>query len=316
MRLLQPDGALSVQGGLHLPAARLWLDGNTRQGIAFVAQHDGLRRRRSRILCSTGVASLLGSGGAAPLAVPYGRPFQLGNLAVELLPAGSSAGAAMLRTRVGDATYLFAGAARPDALPTAEALDLRPADVLVLDAKLAETHLLSVAGLGQTVQQGLGLAASGGLLWLVDSPTLALDVLALAGTAQVRVAPSLALLARRFIRGGGALPTARGLGIRRPSDALCLWPADDLGRLPQAWRDLPRWLLGEDVGPPVLDRLGCQRGVPFARRASGEQLDALALASGAAHVAAHGAGAAALCARLQGRGVSCSVLAQPQLRLV
>ena len=167
MRLVQPDGALSVQGGLHLPAARLWLDGNTRHGIGFVAQFDGLRRRRSRTLCSSGVAALLGPGGAAPLAVPYGRPFQLGSLAVELLPAGSSAGAAMLRTRLGEVTYLFGGAARLDTLPTAEALDLRPADVLVLDAELAESQFLSVAELGHGVHEALELAAAGGVANLI-----------------------------------------------------------------------------------------------------------------------------------------------------
>lgn len=308
----QLDG-VSVRGGLHLPAARLWLDGDTRRGIGFLAQFDGRRRRRSRVLCSPVVAALLGEGGAAPLAVPYGRPFQLGPIAVELLPAGASAGSALLRTHIGAHTYLFAGAARQDALPTAEPLTWRESDVLVLDAEHAETQLLSVDALRHALHEAQALVAAGEtLVWLLQEPTLALDILALAGADRpVALAPSLARLARRFRRSGGLLPPLRTAGA-----GLLLWPLAEVANLAPAQRNLPRWLVAHDAGAQALAAANCQRGLPFSRRSSGEDLDALALASGAAHVAAFGAGAPALCARLRQRGVSCWAIGEPQLRLM
>ncbi len=310
--------SLSVRGGLHVPAARLWLDGDTRRGIGFLAQFDGQRRRRSRVLCSPVVAALLGQGGATPLAVPYGRPFQLGPVAVELLPGGASAGSALLRTHIGEQTYLFAGAARLDTLPTAEPLALREADVLVLDAQLAETQMLSAAELQGELTLAQALVQGGvTLVWLLEAPTLALDVLAWAdANVPVWLAPSLARLVRRFRQTGGELPPARAVGAELPAGGLVLWPLDRADRLPPARGDLRRWLVAERAGADTLAPLACERGLAFSRRSSGTALDELARRSGAAHVAAYGAGAPALCARLRLGGLDCSVLGQAQLRLV
>jgi len=309
---------VSLQGGLHLPAARLWLNGDTSQGLGFLSQFDAGRRRRSRIVCSQPLAALLGDGGATPLAVPFERPFQLGPIAVELLPAGASPGSALLRTHIGARTWLFAGAARLDVLPTAEPLALRETDVLVLDAQLAEAKLLSCAQLRAALDEALAMVAAGAtLVWLIGQATVALDVLAW-GQAHVPVhlAPSFATLARRYRRAGGSLPPGGSAHRQRPPGRLVLWPDAELRRLPPDLARARRWLVAEVADAKEQVSRGCERGLAFSRRASGMELDDLAQASGTSHVAAYGVGAQALCTRLAARGLTCSVLGGAQLRLV
>lgn len=317
------------RGGLHLRQARLWLDAGAglrlppppRTAVTFQAQHDGVRRPPARLLCSTTLAALLGTT-RPPLAIPYGKPFQLGLQAIELLPAGSSPGSAMLRTQVGDRTVLFAGAARLDTLPGATPLEWREADVVVVDAELAATALANLDTLTQAVDRAVVEAANGRpVLWRVEQPTVALAVLALvAGRVPVRLAPTLQQLWRRSVAAGVLLPLPGSVrrAVAKPRMAqgrasLWLWPV--AGALPAELQGLPTTLVAEDVAPQAMTAANAAQGLGFSRRASGEAVDAIALASGAVDVVAVGRGAAALALRLQAHGLRCWQLQDPQLAL-
>lgn len=308
---------IRARGGVHVPAARLWLDGEASHGLRFLAELDERSRGSRRRVCSAPLAELLPSTATRPLAVPYARPFQLGRIAVELLPAGSSPGSAMLRAHLDGRAVLFAGPARLDAAPTAEPIAWREADILVLDATLAERELPGPVGLVPEVDAAVAHAAVFGQLdWVFDTATVALDALTLvAGRVPVTLSTRLARLAGRYIAAGRRLPAARnhtkhnvnaGLTLRMQSDVAAAMPL--LG---------DRWLAAEDAGPQALAAVGASRGFAVSRRAAGTDLDGLALASGATLVVATGAGAAALCARLQQRGVRCvHLLADGQLPLM
>lgn len=308
---------IRARGGVHVPAARLWLDGEAPQGLRFLAELDERSRGSRRRVCSAPLAELLPATATRPLAVPYARPFQLGRIAVELLPAGSSPGSAMLRAHLDGRAVLFAGPARLDTAPTAEPIAWRDADILVLDATLAERALPGPAGLAPEVDAAVAhTAVFGRLDWVFATATVALDALTLVGgRVPVTLSPRLTRLAGRYIAAGRRLPAARNTGRRHANAGLTLRIESDVAAALPVQGD--RWLAAEDVGTQALAAVGATRGFAVSRRAAGADLDALALASGAAVVVATGAGAAAFCARLQAQGVRCvHLLADGQLPLM
>jgi hypothetical protein len=307
-----PPALLSARGGLHVPGTRLWLDGNTRYGIGFLQAHDGLRHRASRLLCTRTAATLLASRGAQPLTPPLGRPFQMGRLALELLPAGSSPGSALLRIHLDGQVLLYAGAGRLDTLPTAEPIQWREADVLAVDATLADRDLADVSQLLEFVEQAVGAVLAGQRVALrLHEPSVALDALVLvAARVPVVLTPALVRLAGKYALADVQLPLRPK---RKPAGPLL---ALELDVGPRTEVD-ERWLIAPDVSPAVLTEVKATRCLGFARQATGRQLDALVRASGVRQVLAFGAQAEVLCARLQADGLACEILrSDAQLRLV
>ncbi len=299
---------LSAAGGLHVPAAHLWLDGLPRDGIAFRSHLGGLPRRLHRVLCSQQLACLMAAGGPRPLTVPWATPFQLGQLAVELLPAGSGPGAALLRLHLEGHTVLYAAAARPRALPTSPNMQLEPADVLVLDAELAEEPHLTPAALRERVDaQVRGLSDEGrAIVWLFDRRSSALDVARLVGRRRPLYAHAgIRRLARAYGDAGIALPRLRDLRGPARAGAMVLWPTARVATLARGPAgSLARVLVQERCEPAAMDAVGAAEGLALSRRAAGAELDRVARASGAATVIAFGRGAAALCRRLEAEGLS------------
>lgn len=310
-----PDAPLlSALGGLHVVGARLGLDGSARHGVGFLQAYDGLPHRSARLLCTRTVATLLGSRGAQPLTPPPGRPFQMGRLALELLPAGSSPGAALLRLHHRGRSLLFSAAGRLDPLPTAEPLEWRDADVLVVDASRAEVDLADVAQLVTFVEEAIGEVQAGKRVALrMHEPTVALDVLKLAGgRVPVVLASGLTRLVKRYAVAGIELPVTVRKPRRPDSPRLVL----ELARTPPTDVDL-RWQITPETPTQPSEHSKSVRTLGFARHATGRQLDALVRASGIAEVLAFGAQAEALAARLRAEGRTCEILrADAQLTLV
>ncbi len=299
---------LRATGGLHVPAAHLWLDGLPRDGIAFRSHLARLPRRLHRVLCSTELATLMGAKGPRPLTVPWAKPFALGQLTVELLPAGSGPGAALLRLHLAGHTVLYAAAARPRPLPTSPEMQLEAADVLVLDAELAEEPHLTPAALRERVRAQVSQLSDErpAVVWLFDRRSSALDVARLVGRGRpLHAHESIRRLARRYADAHIALPRLREL--RRPPrpGSLILWPAarvETLARGPAG--SLQRVLVQERCDDSAVRHVGAVEGLSLSRRAAGAELDRVARASGAADVVAFGRGAAALCRRLEVEGLN------------
>lgn len=312
---------LRATGGLHIPAARLWLDGMPRDGIALRSHLTRLPGRLHRIVCSPELGALMGRRSPQPLLIPWATPLQLGRLTIELLPAGGGPGTAMLRWHLDGRTHLYAAAARPEHLPTARPMELASADVLVLDAELAELPHASPAALRERVRAQV-YASRGGAeasVWLFDRRSSALDVAAIiSDQLPLYGHRGICALASRYLAAGVALPRLRQGRRRPPPGSLLLWPRDRLATLDRGpAAALPRLLVQERCDAAAIASVGAFDGVALARRAAGSELDRLAQASGAGDVVAFGAGAAALCQRLQGQGRrTWQLVDDPQLALV
>lgn len=270
--------------GLRITHPSLSLDGDSRRGIAFVAEVDGRRRTAARVLCSMATARARGWVGA--MTPPWGKPFQLGRLALAVLPAGSGPGAACLRMHIDGVTILDARLGRMDPLPGCEAPELREADAVLVDARWAAVESATVAALRSFL---LAEAGRGGVVQWHDA-TLAWSARALLAGEGVAVRPSPMLLrAWRRLPSGGRV--RKGL----PSLAFVL-DTEGHGAVTAAVYD-PR-----QPSPP-------RSGLAIARQACGTQLDQMVAAVGAREVLAlDAAGAAVLAKRLAGTGVQVTLL--------
>jgi len=131
---------VEYRNGLHLEGTLLWFDARRTADLCFVSSAGAPPpRAHMKVLCTDKTARFLRKMQGAPpaLVCPFRKPFALGSLTIELLPAGSVLGSASLRCDVGGHRVLYAGAANPRGTPTAEPARLERCDVLVLDTTWA-----------------------------------------------------------------------------------------------------------------------------------------------------------------------------------
>ncbi len=290
--------------GLACRLPRLWLDQPRAGALGILVDADMPVPPRARVLATPMAANLAGLTAGRALQVPYGQPFQLGAGAVELLPSGASLGGAIARLHTKGQTVLAVRSASLDPLPSCAQLELRDADVLLLDAGLAEAHTLSAGELRAHLHAAMKPPAH---VWLLQEPLLALNLLLWADGA-LRLAPSLLRLVQR-----SGLPILAPQSPGKQPSGLLLWPLRQAARLPLAWRDVPRSVVAEP-DQPIADGLA---HLPFSRRLTGDTLQALAQQAACPTVLAWGAGAEFLAHRLAANGQQCHVLRIPfQLPLV
>jgi hypothetical protein len=305
--------------GLRVHRPPLSLDGDARRGVAFVGQIDARRRNAARVLCSAVTARARGWVGA--MTPPWGKPFQLGRLALALLPAGSAPGAACLRLHLDGQTVLDARLGRPDALPGCEAVDLREADVVVVDARYAAVQSATIAELSRFVTAA---AATGGAIGF-DDPYVAWSAKWLLAEQGVAVRPSPALQ-----RAWRRLPAAEPSPRRTPQVAFVLAPklahgseTAELAALVQdpltplrgiaPVAEAPLALAPTALTPAAHAAAAHMPVLAMARQACGTAIDAMVARCGATQVfALDAAGATALAARLDRHGVQVTLLQRAQ----
>lgn len=135
---------LEFYGALRLRRSVLWLDSVAPRPLSFVSHAlcPGAQDQQ-KIVCTEPTAALLrgmaevhGRGRRAhqprALITPYGRPFKLGQLTLELLPAGTVLGGASLLVETRGKRLVYAGEVNPRKSPLARRLEARPCDLLVL----------------------------------------------------------------------------------------------------------------------------------------------------------------------------------------
>ena len=126
-------------GGLHLTNTALGLDARRKSELSFVSHaHADHVARHERVIATAKTLRLIehrwGSvkGG---LPVPYNRPFELGPLLLELLPAGHILGSAQIRVTRHDGTRVtYTGDLNTAPSLTAEAVQVAECDILVMEA--------------------------------------------------------------------------------------------------------------------------------------------------------------------------------------
>ncbi len=127
------------RGGLHLSGTPLWLDAKRKSELSFVSHaHSDHIARHERVIATAPTLRLMADRLGAlksPLAVPYNRPFELGPLVLELLPAGHILGSAQLRVTREDGTRIvYTGDLNMEPSLTAEPAQVAECDVLVMES--------------------------------------------------------------------------------------------------------------------------------------------------------------------------------------
>jgi putative mRNA 3-end processing factor len=127
------------KAGLHLSGTELWFDANRKSDLSFVSHaHADHIARHARVIATAATLRLMQHRlgklhGALP--VPYRRPFDLGRLVLELLPAGHVLGSAQLRVIREDGTRIvYTGDINFTNALTAEPAEIADCDVLVIES--------------------------------------------------------------------------------------------------------------------------------------------------------------------------------------
>ncbi len=127
------------RNGLHLTGTQLALDATRKSPLSFVshAHSDHIARHERTIATAATLRFMAHRLGplSAPLAVPYGRPFELGPLSLELLPAGHILGSAQLRViREDGRRIVYTGDLNLAPSLTAEPAQVAECDTLVIES--------------------------------------------------------------------------------------------------------------------------------------------------------------------------------------
>jgi putative mRNA 3-end processing factor len=127
------------RGGLHVFGTELWLDAKRKSPLSFVSHgHADHIARHERIIATKATLAFMGHRlGRLPAAlpVPYNRPFELGPLSIELLPAGHILGSAQIRiTREDGRRIVYTGDLNLAPSLTAEPIQVAECDTLVIEA--------------------------------------------------------------------------------------------------------------------------------------------------------------------------------------
>ena len=127
------------RGGLHLSGTPLWFDARRKSELSFVSHaHSDHIARHERVIATAPTLRLMAhrlgevKGG---LPVPYHRPFELGPLVIELLPAGHVLGSAQIRVTLADGTRIvYTGDFTLSPSLTAEPAQIAECDILVMES--------------------------------------------------------------------------------------------------------------------------------------------------------------------------------------
>jgi putative mRNA 3-end processing factor len=127
------------KGGLHVTGTPLWLDARRRSELSFVSHaHTDHIAKHERVIATAATLRIMEhrlGPLAATLPVPYHRPFKLGDLDVELLPAGHVLGSAQIRlTRPDGHRVAYTGDIGLEPSATAEPASVAECDTLVLES--------------------------------------------------------------------------------------------------------------------------------------------------------------------------------------
>ncbi len=127
------------KAGLRLTGTPLWLDATRKAELSFVSHaHSDHIARHERVIATAATLRFmqhrLGKVKNA-LPVPYNRPFELGPLVLELLPAGHVLGSAQLRATLADGTrVVYTGDLNTAPSLTAEPAQIAECDILIIES--------------------------------------------------------------------------------------------------------------------------------------------------------------------------------------
>lgn len=177
-----PQDQVTWHDGVHICDTAIWCDALRTRDVCFVScAHAIPGSRHGQLVATAATLAMLGeTAGDTRLAVPYGRPFTLGTVRLELIRSGHGLGSAGLLVDLDGRRVLYASAVNPGGGGLGGAADNRPCDTLVLAADYGDPRFRFPDRDGiidQVADFVLDVTtASGAAILLVSSPSKALDV--------------------------------------------------------------------------------------------------------------------------------------------
>ena len=229
--------------GVQLAGSVVWCDAARARDLTFVSHaHVGCRPAHRKVLTTERTLALLqalspdgagrGTRAGEVLVSPFGRPFSLGGLRLELFPSGHVPGAASLLVVDADGRRVIYGGDVNSARSLGEGAEVRGADVLVLEAPLATRHTLLPprAELHALLVEKVRRAMEAGKRPVVLAPPLgvaqeAARVLGEAGVA-LRAHRRIHAVCQAYAPLGLALPAVARYSGRVAAGEALLWPLE------------------------------------------------------------------------------------------
>src|SRR5688572_15918157 len=189
--------AVTWRDGVHITGTSIWCDARRARDVCFVSAPDRIvRASHGQLIATRETLVMLGPAAddarSAHLAVPYGRPFTLGAVRLELVPSGHGLGAAGLWVDHAGTRVLYAGAIASGLhVGLGAPAELRTCDALVVDAPYgAPEHRFppapeAAAAVVAWAQQAVAAGATA--VVLVTSASKGLDVAAELARAGLEV---------------------------------------------------------------------------------------------------------------------------------
>jgi putative mRNA 3-end processing factor len=223
--------------GVRITGTAVWCDARRARDICFVSHaYAAEALRHGQLIATRPTLALLARKDRrqqpeSQLAVPYGRPFTLGQLRFELFRSGHAAGAASLSLERDGVRAVYAGAVNPRGGGLGGVADVRRCDTLVIDAHyghprfafpdVSETRDAVVAFADETVRAGAVPVL------LVTSPAKGLDVAQqITNVRPVRAHRAIHHAAQRLRGEGESVPRLKRWAGKLPRGEVVVWLAD------------------------------------------------------------------------------------------
>jgi putative mRNA 3-end processing factor len=312
---------ITWRDGIHIHGTPIWCDARRARDVCFVSCAHALSSARHGQLIATAptLALLDAQAYGSQLSVPYGRPFTLGTVRLELIRSGHGLGSASLVADVGDRRVLYAGAVNLRGGGPGGAADIRQCDTLAVAASYGDPRF-RFPNLDEVVARVMDFVhevtcAGGVAVLLVSSASKAMDVasrlgdlLAAGPSGAGSTQPAFfahrgyADAALRLRPAHPTLPRLRRWPGKPPGGHVLLWPAQRRDALPGPLPAASRVALvsGNALDSEIVTALAVDTGFAWSNQADCEELIQYIDTSGATHVFLTGRFAEALVRRLGG----------------
>ena len=311
--------------GLHLTGTPLSLDATRKTPLSFVshAHSDHIARHERTIATAATLRFMAHRLGAlsAPLAVPYNRPFELGPLILELLPAGHILGSAQLRVTRGDGQRIvFTGDLNLAPSLTAEPAQVAECDTLIIESTFGhpryafppreETLAQVEAWVRGALERGITPVLLG---YALGKSQEAMKFLAGRGF-KLAAHASIYEVAELYAELGVPIENLRRFNGTAQPDEVVFYPPHlaRKGGLAPLWPRATAVLTGWAMDPGCALRYGAQVAFPLSDHADCQSLVKYAKDTGATEVITHHGFAEELAQALKDAGVDARPLGKPQ----
>jgi putative mRNA 3-end processing factor len=285
------------RGGLHLSGTPLWLDARRKSELSFVSHaHSDHIARHERVIATAPTLRFLehrlGPVSGA-LSVPYRRPFELGPLVIELLPAGHVLGSAQIRITLADGTrVVYTGDLNLSPALTAESAEVAECDILVMESTFGHPRYVfapkeeTFEEVGRWVRAQLERGVAPIVLaYSLGKAQEAIKFLTGHGF-DVCAHESVAAMAQLYFELGMPVGKVRAFDGTFHDGEVGVFPPHALGRkaVRQIWPRALAVLTGWAVDPGAARRYGADIAFPVSDHADFGQLLSYAKATGATEV--------------------------------